>query len=203
MARSLIRAQVASHLFCGDATGGRRAARYDFARRTQQGQTLGIAGARIEGGTSERDAGRLLSPAELRGWRAFLQAHAFVTRRLEGELEKSTGLSLAFYDVLVQLAVADGRRLRMKELADHVMLSRSGLTRLVDRMERAGLVSRNTCAADGRGTFAVMTEAGYRRLRDATPAHLDGVRRNFIEPLTSGELAGLAQLLEGVADLAR
>jgi DNA-binding MarR family transcriptional regulator len=164
---------------------------------------LGSAGVEFEEVTHGRIAGRRMSAAELRGWRAFLQAHAFVTRRLEDELEKATGLSLAFYDVLVQLATADGRRLRMKELADHVLLSRSGLTRLVDRMEQAGLVSRNTCVADGRGTFAVITEAGYQRLREATPAHLAGVRRNFVEQLAPDELAELAMLLERVADRAR
>ena len=90
----------------------------------------------------------------LRAWVAFLQAHAVVTRRLEAELHAERDLSLAEYDALVQLAVADDRRLRMSELAERVVLSRSGVSRLVDRLEGDGLVARRACPTDARGSWA-------------------------------------------------
>ncbi len=132
---------------------------------------------------------------ELRVWRAFLRSHAVITRRLEAELSSGAGLSLADYDVLIQLAFAGGR-LRMHELADRVVLSRSGISRLIDRLVTAGYVRREHCAADARGAFAVLTEAGAERLRQATPVHLSGVRRSFLSRLGPGELAHLAEVLE-------
>lgn len=132
---------------------------------------------------------------ELRVWRAFLRSHAVITRRLEAELSSGAGLSLADYDVLIQLAFADGR-LRMHELADRVVLSRSGISRLIDRLATAGYVRREHCAADARGAFAVLTGAGAERLRQATPVHLNGVRRSFLSRLGPGELAHLAEVLE-------
>ena len=109
---------------------------------------------------------------QLSAWRSFLRAHATVIRVLESELVAEQDLSLAAYDVLVQLAEAPERRLRMTELADAVLLSRSGVTRLVDRMESAGLVSRNRVASDGRGIAAQLTDAGLSRLRVASRTHL-------------------------------
>jgi DNA-binding MarR family transcriptional regulator len=139
---------------------------------------------------------RRLRPAELRAWRAFLQAHAVVLRRLEAELGAQAGLSLGHYDVLVQLAHADEHRLRMHELAARLLLSRSGMTRVVDRLEAEGLVQRVTCPSDARGAFAVLTPAGLERLRGATPVHLGGVRRHFAEALAPQELEALGALLE-------
>jgi DNA-binding MarR family transcriptional regulator len=121
-----------------------------------------------------------------------------VLRRLEAELVDEGAMSLAHYDVLVQLAHADGRRLRMHELAQRVLLSRSGITRVVDRLEAEGLVERRACPSDARGAFAVLSEAGLARLRDATPIHLGGVRRHFVDPLTTAELETLGELLERV-----
>ena len=135
----------------------------------------------------------------MRAWRGFLQAHAMLLRRLEAELSAGTGMSLAHYDVLVQLSFAEGRRLRMHELANRVLLSRSGITRVVDRLEEDGLVARMACPSDARGAFAVLTDAGLDRLREATPVHLDGVRRRFVEPFTGDELAELSVLLERLA----
>ncbi len=146
-------------------------------------------------GSGEADE-RRLRPAELRAWRAFLQAHAVVLRRLEAELGAQAGLSLGHYDVLVQLASAEDHRLRMHELADRLLLSRSGMTRVVDRLEAEGLVQRVTCPSDARGAFAVLTPAGLERLRGATPAHLEGVRRHFAEALAPQELEALTALLE-------
>ncbi|MER3418594.1 MAG: MarR family transcriptional regulator, partial [Chloroflexota bacterium] len=99
----------------------------------------------------------------LGAWRAFLEAHARLARRLDDELRAGHGISLAEYDALLQLARAPGRRLRMNQLADRVILSRSGITRLVDRLVAAGLVERTTCSTDARGAEAVLTEAGVER----------------------------------------
>lgn len=139
-----------------------------------------------------------LSVGELRAWRGFLIAHAAVLRRLEAELDAETGLPLASYDVLVQLCEAPGGRLRMTELAERVLLSRSGLTRLVDRLQRDGLVARESCPSDARGKFAALTPAGTARLRTAAPVHLRGVREHVTSRLTGPELATLADLLERV-----
>ncbi len=142
---------------------------------------------------------RTLGPEEMRAWRAFLEAHAVVTRRLEAELAAQVDLPLAHYDVLVQLAYAPERRLRMHELAERVLLSRSGVTRLVDRLEAEGLVRRATCASDARGAFAALTDSGLARLRSATPVHLGGVRRHFADLLSPAELDQLATLLTRLA----
>lgn len=131
---------------------------------------------------------------ELAAWRAFLRAHSRIVRALEAELEADQQLSLASYDVLVQLAEAPGRRLRMTELADAVLLSRSGVTRLVDRMERAGLVRRSPVASDGRGVAAELTAAGVARLRGAAPTHLAGVVRHFVARLDADDLAALERI---------
>jgi DNA-binding MarR family transcriptional regulator len=133
---------------------------------------------------------------EMRAWRAFLRAHSAVTRVLEAELEAEHGLPLASYDVLVQLAERPGRALRMSDLAEAVLLSRSGLTRLVDRLEREGLVRRESCPSDARGTFAVLTDEGLARLRASAPTHLAGVREHVTSRFTPTELTVLAGLLE-------
>jgi DNA-binding MarR family transcriptional regulator len=132
---------------------------------------------------------------QLLAWRTLLIAHAQLTRRLEAELAAEHDLPLASYDVLVQLAEADGRGLRMIELADRVLLSRSGLSRLVDRLVREGLVERAPCLEDARGTLAVLTEAGLNRLRDASITHLRGVHDHVTSRLEDVELAELARLL--------
>jgi DNA-binding MarR family transcriptional regulator len=131
---------------------------------------------------------------QLAAWRSFLRAHATITRTLESELVADQDLSLAAYDVLVQLAEAPQRRLRMTELADAVLLSRSGVTRLVDRMERAGLVSRCRVESDGRGVAAELTDAGLSRLRVASRVHLAGVVRHFAARLDDADLAALERI---------
>lgn len=135
------------------------------------------------------------SASELAVWRTFLRAHAEVSRRLEAELLAEHDLPLAWYDVLVQLVEAPDRRLRMTELADRVLLSRSGLTRLVDRLEREGLVCRVACPSDARGLYAVLTGAGLARLRDASPTHLRGVAKYMTGRFSAAELATLGLLL--------
>ncbi|WP_181781726.1 MarR family winged helix-turn-helix transcriptional regulator [Pseudonocardia pini] len=129
-------------------------------------------------------------------WRAFLRAHATITRALETELLAEQGLSLAAYDVLVQLAEAPGRRLRMTELAEAVLLSRSGVTRLVDRLERAGFVRRTRVESDGRGVAAGLTPAGLDRLRVASRTHLRGVTEHFVHRLDPGDLPVLERISE-------
>jgi DNA-binding MarR family transcriptional regulator len=128
-------------------------------------------------------------------WRVFLRVHASVTRRLEHDLLAEHNLPLASYDVLVQLAEAPRRRLRMTELADRVLLSRSGLTRLVDRLAADGLVERESCQSDARGTFTVLTEAGLTRLRRAAPTHLRGIEEYVTSRLDPVELDTLGDLL--------
>jgi DNA-binding MarR family transcriptional regulator len=141
-------------------------------------------------------AAKRLSPPELRAWAGFLRAHANLVRELDEELRAAHGLPLTSYDVLVQLAHAPRRRLRMRDLADAVLLSRSGLTRLVDRLERQGLVRRDPCGEDARGWFAALTDEGARALRRARPTHLDGVRRRFLGVLADDDLRRLADVWE-------
>jgi DNA-binding MarR family transcriptional regulator len=133
-------------------------------------------------------------------WRAFLHAHARVTRRLDEELQAAHAMSLAEYDALLQIAHAPGRRIRMNVLADRVILSRSGVTRLVDRLEAAGSVRRSACATDARGQEAVLTAAGLTRLRSAAATHLDGVKRLFLDRLDASDLDQIQRSLARVAD---
>jgi DNA-binding MarR family transcriptional regulator len=144
-----------------------------------------------------------LDELEHRVWRAFLVTHARVARRLEADLPEKGGLSLAEFDVLFQLANADGQRLRMNELADRIVLSRAGITRLVDRLVADGLVSRLKCASDARGSYAVLTEVGRTRLDKVRPDHFAGVRRYFLEAFAAAEMQTLAALLERVEPIGR
>ncbi len=134
----------------------------------------------------------------LRAWIAFLQAHAAVTRRLEAELTAERGLSLAEYDALLQLAIADEGRLRMSDLADRVVLSRSGMTRLVDRLEADGFVRRVACASDARVAWATLTEIGLARLRAAAPVHLRGVEQHFLALVPAPDHDSLVRALEAI-----
>jgi len=134
----------------------------------------------------------------LRAWIAFLRAYAAVTRRLEAELHAERDLGLAEYDALVQLALADGRRLRMSELAERVVLSRSGVSRLVDRLEATGLVSRAACREDARVCWATLTNAGFARLGEASPVHLRGVETHFLGQIPDDDREALVRALEAV-----
>lgn len=123
----------------------------------------------------------------MQAWRAFLTAHARVTATLERELERERRMPLGWYDVLVQLSEAPEWRLRMNDLARAVLLSRAGLTRLVDRMVAAGLVERVPCEDDRRGTFVVCTDEGREALDAASPIHLAGIEEHFAQYLTDDE----------------
>jgi DNA-binding MarR family transcriptional regulator len=140
--------------------------------------------------------GSELDELEHRAWRGFLLKHARLARLLEADLLARNGLPLAEFDVLFQLAASENQRLRMNELADRVLLSRAGVTRLVDRLVADGLVGRSKCPSDGRGAYAVLTDAGRARLAEARPGHLAAVKRNFLDPLSRTELEMLAVLME-------
>lgn len=131
---------------------------------------------------------------QLDAWRAFLRAHSELIRTLDRELEAEQGFPITFFDVLAQLAQAGGR-LRMSELADAVLLSKSGVTRLVDRMVKAGLVKREHCPTDRRAMYATITPDGKRALAKARPVHLRGVAEHFARHLDDEEAKTLAAAL--------
>jgi DNA-binding MarR family transcriptional regulator len=151
-------------------------------------------------GTASSTEHRRLSAQELAVWRSFLRSHATIMRALELELAASKQLPLASYDVLVQLTEAPDHRLRMTELADRVLLSRSGLTRLVDRLERDGMVVREPYPDDARGMYAVITDLGLQRLRAATSVHMPGIVEHFVALFSADELQQLGQLLARLSD---
>jgi len=136
--------------------------------------------------------------ARLESWRTFLRAHARVIRELERELVAEQDLALSDYDVLVQLSAAPNRRLRMSELADALLLSRSGATRLVDRLVADGLVERVSCEDDRRGQWAALTERGLERLRRAAPTHVRGIEEHFLDRLSADDLRSLRRMLEPI-----
>ena len=133
----------------------------------------------------------------LKAWDALLRAHATLLRQLETDLESKTGLALADFDVLAQLAIAGGS-LRMTELADRALISRSGMTRRVSRLVHEGLVSRAHADADARGVVVRLTGAGLDRLTVAAPVHVRGVSDLFLTKLEDRELAVLESALAKV-----
>lgn len=135
-------------------------------------------------------------------WRAFLTAHARVTRRLDEELRAEHDLSLGEYDALLALAEAPERRLRMHALAERIVLSKSGVTRLIDRLVADGLVVRDQCLSDARGAEAVLTDDGLARLRRASTTHLRGIEDHFLAIVPEHELATVERALRAVADRA-
>jgi DNA-binding MarR family transcriptional regulator len=136
--------------------------------------------------------------AQLAAWRGLVRVHAALARELDAELEARHGVPLSSYEVLRALGKAPDGRLRMAELAEHVLLSRSGMTRLIDRLEREGMVCRSTCDKDGRGCYAVLTNAGRRVVEDARSTHIEVVRRGFVRHFSEDELRDLAHLWERV-----
>jgi DNA-binding MarR family transcriptional regulator len=146
--------------------------------------------------TSDFPDARLLTAPELRAWRGMLRAHAALAKALDAQLEAAHGLQLSSYEVLMYLADAEDQRMRMCDLASSILLSRSGLTRLVDRLQREGLLERVACADDARGAFAKLTPLGRERLAAARVTHLAGVRVMFLDLFTPEEL----ELLGGAWD---
>jgi DNA-binding MarR family transcriptional regulator len=153
---------------------------------------------------TEGAGARPLSPSDPRiePWRAFLQAHARITRRLDEELRAEHDLSLAEYDALLTIADAPGRRIRMRQLADRVILSKSGVTRLIDRLVLDGLVQRDVCLSDARGAEAVLTPAGLDRLRRASRTHLRGIDEHFLSALAPDDMAAIQRSMQAVSDRA-
>ena len=143
-----------------------------------------------------------LTETELAAWRGMLRTHAILVKRLDAELEAAHGLALTSYEVLLHLSGAEGSRMRMCDIADSVLLSRSGLTRLVDRLERDGLVERVTCDSDARGAFAKLTEDGRRLFDAARRTHLDGVRQHFLAHFSEQELVLLGETWQRIAGAA-
>src|SRR5438270_1191530 len=133
----------------------------------------------------------------LEAWDSFLRAHATLMRRLEVDLAQATGLPLADFDVLAQLARAGGE-LRMTELAGRALISRSGMTRRVARLVEEGFVRRANADADARGVVVALTDAGLARLTEAAPVHLRGVSELFCEQLDDQELAVLERALDKI-----
>jgi DNA-binding MarR family transcriptional regulator len=137
-----------------------------------------------------------ITAEELEVWRTMLRVQVLVSRRLQTDLVAEHDLALGSYDVLVHLAEAPGGRLRMNDLADRVLLSRSGLTRLADRLQRDRLIERESCDSDARGLYAVITAAGRDRLLAATPTYQQGVRGHVLSRLDPEEVRQLGRILD-------
>ncbi len=139
-----------------------------------------------------------LDEQELHAWRGLLRTYAKLTKALDAELEAAHGLPLTSYEVLMYIADSEGERMRMHDLASSILLSRSGLTRLVDRLERDGLLLRKSCSSDARGAFACLTPKGRQTLDAARATHLAGVRAMFLDCFTPAEKEQLGGFWERV-----
>ncbi|MGH2980057.1 MAG: MarR family winged helix-turn-helix transcriptional regulator [Solirubrobacterales bacterium] len=140
-----------------------------------------------------------LSQTEAKAWTGLLRAHAALVREVDCELRAAHGLPLSWYDVLREAASTPDGRIRMGELAARVMLTRAGLSGLVDRLERANLVERRPCAGDARGTYAVVTREGRRLLERADLTHRDAVRHRYTSHFDDAELELVGRVWERVA----
>ena len=139
-----------------------------------------------------------LSPDEQRSWRAFISAWTLLNHQLNADLQIQHGLTIADYEILVRLSETEGRRMRMSELAEATLASRSRLSHQVGRMETAGLLAREECTEDRRGSFAVLTDAGWQALVAAAPTHVTGVRANLVDVLTKSEFKALGDACQKV-----
>lgn len=136
-----------------------------------------------------------LEGAALEAWRSYLQSHASILRALDAELVAEHGLTSRDYEVLLYLAQAPDRRLPMSALAERTMLTRSGITRLVDGLVTNGMIERRACPEDARISYASLTDAGYQRLREAGCSHVTSIRRLFLSRYSPAEIEQLAALL--------
>lgn len=136
----------------------------------------------------------------MRAWRGYLRLNRLLDHRLNRDLQEQSGLTLADYEVLVRLAEAPRRRLRMTELARVTMVSKSRLSHQLRRMQGRGLVRREECPSDRRGAFAVLTEAGSIALEAAAPGHVESVREHLMDRLTAEQVAALSELSDAVID---
>jgi DNA-binding MarR family transcriptional regulator len=150
--------------------------------------------------TEETQVTSWLDPAQQRSWRAFLVGTTLLMDRLDRELREQHQLSLPEYEILVRLSEANDSRMRMAVLADSVSHSRSRVTHTVNRMEKAGLVARDSCVSDGRGVEAVLTDEGRRALADAAPTHVAGVRRLLIDLADEEDFQAVGRVFDAVTD---
>jgi DNA-binding MarR family transcriptional regulator len=150
--------------------------------------------------TEETQVTSWLDPAQQRSWRAFLVGTTLLMDRLDRELREQHQLSLPEYEILVRLSEANDSRMRMAVLADSVSHSRSRVTHTVNRMEKAGLVARDSCVSDGRGVEAVLTDQGRRALADAAPTHVAGVRRLLIDLADEEDFQAVGRVFDAVTD---
>lgn len=143
---------------------------------------------------------RWLNKRQQKDWRAWIAVAIMLNDRLSDELQEQHGLTINDYEILVRLSEAPDRAMRMSELANQTMLSRSRLSHQVDRMEKAGLVARSVCPTDRRGQIATLTKDGWDRLVTAAPTHVQGVRQHFVDILSDAEFAALGVSLRKIAD---
>jgi DNA-binding MarR family transcriptional regulator len=143
---------------------------------------------------------RWLDDEEMRAWQAFLAASALLDRRLDQQLRDDVGLSHLQYEILVQLSAAEGGAMRMTELADSLLNSKSGLTYQISQLEKAGLVHRAPCTIDVRGVYAALTDQGRKLMERAAPGHVALVRELLIDVLTRDQLTAIA---EGLGEASR
>jgi DNA-binding MarR family transcriptional regulator len=136
-----------------------------------------------------------LTRNRLEAWVSFLRAHAAITRQLNADLLNAHGLTLSDYEVLLHLSRAEGMMMRRVDLAESVILTASGITRLLDGLERAGFVEKASCASDARVSYAKLTDAGRQKLGEAAETHLTGIEELFTGRYGASELDTLAKLL--------
>lgn len=193
--------KIAPDSACEDADPLAFATRRDSARSSSTcagGEQLDAKARRITA-VAIGDSGENLNDCELRAWRGLLRAHASLAKLLDAELESEHGLPLTSYEVLSHLESAERGRMRMCDLAEQAQMSRSGLTRLVDRLERERLLERCSCEHDARGAYACLTPAGEERLCAARSTHLAVVREHFLSRFSAEELTALAGLWDRVS----
>jgi DNA-binding MarR family transcriptional regulator len=143
---------------------------------------------------------RWLNAGQQQHWRAYITASTLLDEQLARELQAAHGLTMADYEILVRLSDSPTRRLRMSQLAERSLASRSRLSHQIDRMEKAGLVRREPCEEDRRGANAVLTDHGWKTLVEAAPTHVAGVREHLVDVLTDEEFAALGRACAKVAD---
>jgi DNA-binding MarR family transcriptional regulator len=146
------------------------------------------------------DPPRWLSAEEQAVWRSFISATQMLLDRLDQELTRDSGIGHGYYEVLVRLSEVPDRRMRMSELADRSLSSRSRLSHAVARLEEQGWVRRESCPTDRRGQLAVLTDAGFAALAAAAPAHVEGVRTHLFDALTPEQVVQLGQISKAVVD---
>jgi DNA-binding MarR family transcriptional regulator len=139
-------------------------------------------------------ATRWLDADEQKAWRAWLYSSMLLQDQLDRELTHETGISHAYYEILVQLSEAPGRALRMSQLAERSLSSRSRLSHAVSRLEERGWVRRQVCEEDGRGQLAVLTDDGFAALEAAAPTHVEGVRRHLFDQLSPEQVAAMRDI---------